>query len=185
MAQERFIVLRLLKQEQIKQKICEEDRRVVACLRSTALNFVNLHQDSNTFAILSGSNFRLQYLVAILAVDSSNPFAILSSSNFFICYCLLWWCCCFFFFSSEPHSNQHSWTGHPLINIVQNKKYKIQIQIKTRLVRQIWWNSSPLISSFQRITKGVPFNLSKKGKMGKWTAEWKVPFVFDAAVPGN
>ena len=117
MAQERFIVLRLLKQERIKQKICQEDGREVACLRPTALNFVNLHQDSNTFAILSGSNFPLQYLVVILAVDS-NTFAILSRSNFF--YPLLFFVLCFFF-SSGPHSNQHRWTGHPLINIVQNK----------------------------------------------------------------
>ena len=48
---------------------------------------------------------------------ASNTFAILSYSNFFICYCFL---CCFFF-SSGPHSNQPRWTGHPWINIVQNK----------------------------------------------------------------
>ena len=48
---------------------------------------------------------------------ASNTFAILSCSNFFICYCFL---CCFFF-SSGLHSNQPRWTGHPWINIGQNK----------------------------------------------------------------
>ena len=49
---------------------------------------------------------------------ASSTFAILSCSHFFcICYCFL---CCFFF-SSGLHSNQPRWTGHPWLNVVQNK----------------------------------------------------------------
>ena len=52
---------------------------------------------------------------------ASNTFAtgILSCSNFFfICYFFF---VLFFFFSLGPHSNQPHWTGHPWINVVQNK----------------------------------------------------------------
>ena len=49
---------------------------------------------------------------------ASNTFALLSCSIFFfICYRFL---CCYFS-SSVPHSNQPRWTGHPWLNIVQNK----------------------------------------------------------------
>ena len=56
---------------------------------------------------------------------ASNTFAILSCSIFFFFfnyYCFL--CCCFF--PSGPHANQPRWTGHPSLNIVQNRNKLIK-----------------------------------------------------------